>query len=95
MVDVPLMDKWTHLVLFGVFTFLWCCARPALSFVRFLVLAVISITFGAVIEYLQGFFTSLGRSMEFMDGVADAVGGLMGIGLFVIIALIAQRKTIA
>ena len=85
-VDIPLVDKWTHLILFGVFSFLWLCARPVFS-ARWLVsLFLFSIAFGSAIELLQGLLTFLGRSMEFMDAVADAIGGLLGIALFRIFA---------
>jgi len=36
--------------------------------------------------------TFLGRSMEFMDGVADSLGGLLGIGLFCLCAYFAGTK---
>ena len=85
-VDVPLIDKWVHLVLFGGFTFLWLCARPQISLSRLLILFLISVAFGALIELLQGWFTSLGRSMELMDAVADSIGGLLGIGVFCVLA---------
>jgi VanZ family protein len=91
-VDVPLIDKWTHFALFGGFTFLWLCAHPRLTgrWIGALFLTVIVI--GAAIELAQGFFTSLGRSMEFMDAVADVVGGALGIGSFVLCVRIAKSR---
>jgi VanZ family protein len=91
-VDVPLIDKWTHLVLFGGFTFFWLCARPIRTVQRHGAMFLIAVALGAAIELLQGWLTFLGRSMEFMDAVADAIGGLLGIGLFVIAAIAAERK---
>jgi VanZ family protein len=85
-VNIPLIDKWTHLVLFGVFAFLWLCARPERSARWLISLFLISVAFGACIELLQGLLTFLGRSMEFMDAVADAIGGALGIALFSLIA---------
>ena len=81
-VAVPLIDKWTHLVLFGGFTFLWFCARPVRTTSRMLSLFFIAAALGIFIEILQGTITSLGRSMELLDVVADGLGGLLGIGLF-------------
>lgn len=81
-VDVPLIDKWTHFVMFAVFSFLWLCAKPGGDFKYTLIVLLVSIFLGCLIEYLQGTFTSLGRSPELMDAVADAVGGLLGIVLF-------------
>ncbi len=93
-VDIPLIDKWTHLVLFGIFSFLWMCARPARNVGWLVGLFLISVAFGAVIELLQGALTFLGRSMEFMDAVADAGGGLIGIVVFCTIAYFTtSRKT--
>ena len=85
-VTVPLIDKWTHLVLFGGFTFLWFCARPVVSVRSALVLFIISVALGAFIEVMQGWLTFLGRAMELMDAVADGLGGALGIGLFCLIA---------
>ncbi len=85
-VDIPLIDKWTHLVLFGGFTFLWLCARPVRTPKWLVGLFLISVCFGAFIELMQGLLSFLGRSMEFMDAVADALGGALGIGLFSLLA---------
>lgn len=82
-VDVPFMDKWTHFVLFGVFSFLWLCARPKTNTGNLLYILVISVALGCLIEVLQGQLTFLGRSMELMDAIADSVGGLLGIAAFV------------
>ncbi len=78
-VDVPLIDKWTHFVMFGGFTFLWLCAKPAYTTKSLFLLLLISVAFGSFIEVMQGQLTFLGRSMELMDAVADSVGGLLGI----------------
>jgi len=89
-VDVPLIDKWTHFVMFGLFSFLWLCARPAYTMRSLLILLLASIFLGCFIEYLQGTLTSLGRSMELMDAVADALGGLLGIVFFRVCAYAAS-----
>ena len=91
-VDVPLIDKWVHLVLFGGFTFLWLCARPIINFRSLLGLFLIAVALGAFIELMQGLLTFLGRSMELMDAVADSIGGLLGIGLFCLCAYFAKEK---
>lgn len=90
-VSIPFIDKWTHFVMFGVFSFLWLCARPERTPRRLTALFFSSVFVGALIEVLQGTITSLGRSMELMDGVADAVGGAIGIGLFCGLAAIFNR----
>ena len=81
-VDVPLIDKWVHFVLFGGFSFLWLCAFPARTLSRYLTILLCGIALGALIEVLQGVFVSLGRSCELMDAVADSIGALLGIGIF-------------
>jgi VanZ family protein len=91
-VDVPLIDKWTHLVLLGGFSFLWLCARPAITAKWLITLFLISVSLGAFIEVLQGVLTFLGRSMEFMDAVADSIGALLGIGLFCLCAHLLRRE---
>jgi len=91
-VDVPLIDKWVHLILFGGFTFLWLCARPVINVYSLLILFFISIALGSFIELMQGWLTFLGRNMELMDAVADGIGGLLGIGLFCLCAYIAKTK---
>jgi VanZ family protein len=89
-VDVPFIDKWTHLVIFGGFTFLWLCARPVRKASWLVILFFIALVYGCLIELMQGAFTSLGRSMELMDAVADGLGGLLGIGLFCLCAVLAK-----
>ena len=91
-VEVPLIDKWVHLVLFGGFTFLWLCARPVTTTSWLATLFLIAVGLGAFIELMQGLLTFLGRSMELMDAVADSIGGLAGIGLFVFIASFANKQ---
>ena len=91
-VDVPYIDKWTHLVLFGGFTFLWLCTKPSQKTKWLIRLFLIAVAFGSFIELMQGLLSFLGRSMEFMDAVADAIGGLLGIGLFCLLAYLAITK---
>ena len=85
-VDVPFIDKWVHFVLFGGFTFLWLCARPKINPLSLFVLFLVSVAVGSFIEVMQGVLSFLGRSMEFMDAVADSIGGFLGILLFVLCA---------
>lgn len=87
-----MIDKWTHLVLFGTFTFLWLCARPVRTFSWLAGLFIIATAFGAAIELMQGLLTFLGRSMEFMDAVADSIGAVIGIGLFSLIAAMVKKN---
>jgi VanZ family protein len=81
-VAVPFIDKWTHFVMFGGYTFLWLCAKPAYTTAYVIKLLVVAVLLGCAIEVLQGTLTALGRSMELLDAIADAVGALLGIGLY-------------
>lgn len=90
-VDVPFIDKWVHLVMFGGFTFLWLCARPLLRPRWLLIIFLMAVLLGAVIELLQGYLTVLGRSMEVMDALADAIGGSLGIGLFALLYMAGKK----
>lgn len=90
-VDVPLVDKWTHFVMFGVFAFLWLLADPKLSFKKLSGVFLASLVFGAAIEALQAELAFLGRSAELMDAVADAVGALIGMAAFTAGAVAAQK----
>lgn len=91
-VAVPFVDKWTHFVLFGGFSFLWLCAYPGLGSRRYLLVIAASVLLGIAIELLQGALVSLGRSMELMDAVADALGGLIGAALFRALAALALKS---
>ena len=78
--------------MFGGFTFLWLCSRPVSNLSSLVILFLISVALGSLIELLQGALTFLGRSMEFMDAVADGVGGMLGIGLFSFVAYFAEKR---
>jgi VanZ family protein len=92
-VDVPLIDKWTHFVMFGLFGFLWLCAYPGGGVRNMVKWLVVTVAMGAVTELLQGMLTFLGRSMERTDLVADALGALLGVGMFAAGAAWARSRT--
>jgi len=81
-VDVPFFDKWTHFVLFGVFSFLWLWAAIPVSLGKYARVFLIAVLLGITIEGLQALLTFLGRSAELMDAIADVVGAALGIGVF-------------
>ncbi len=85
-VDVPLADKWVHFLLFGGFTFFWLLVKPVRTLRWLATMLLIAVSFGCFIEVMQGILTFLGRSMELMDAVADSIGGLLGIGVFVLLS---------
>jgi len=92
-VEVPFIDKWVHLVMFGGFTILWLCSKPVRTFSGYLKMFLIAVALGSFIELMQGLLSFLGRSMEFMDAIADSIGGLSGIGVFGVCAYFAEKKS--
>lgn len=92
-VNVPFIDKWAHVVLFAGFSFLWLCAAPTARLANLFILLLISVFVGWLVEYIQGAFVP-GRYQDDMDTLADAVGGLAGILLFVLFYYIARNKTV-
>lgn len=94
-VDVPLIDKWTHFVLFGGFTFLWLTAVHGFRGKALLLWTVIGCVFGYLVEELQGLFPGLGRSKDGKDILADALGALLGTLIFYLCARYAARRMAA
>lgn len=89
---IPLIDKWVHFVLFGVFSFLWLCAYPSPKLsVRTLVF-LCSVLLGWLVEVIQGQLAFLHRAQDNMDTLADAIGGLAGVLLFSLIALRFRKR---
>jgi VanZ family protein len=72
---IPLFDKWVHIGLFSILTFLWC--RVVKTEKAFLSVAIISLLYGIVIEFIQHYFIPY-RGFEGWDILADAVGCAIG-----------------
>jgi VanZ family protein len=86
--DIPFIDKWTHFVLFGVFSVLWllaCPPTPQKPKKRLIGVTLIAIMLGALVEGLQMGLPTLGRSGDVIDAVADAVGAVLGTGAYLLI----------
>lgn len=90
-VDIPLIDKWVHVILFGLFTFFWLCAIPTRNIRFLIILFLINLFFGWLVEYIQGHFVP-NRSQDNMDTLADAIGGTIGILLFVLLSYMGERS---
>lgn len=74
MADVPFIDKWTHMVLFGGIAFVvllerWINRRRLHCWTVGLAAAL----YGGAVEWMQANLTTC-RSGEWMDFAADAVG---------------------
>ena len=99
--DVPMMDKWTHFVMFGTL----CC----LIFIEYGVrhnnvdkikLAVFGVVIpflmGGAIELAQAFLTCGNRNGDLKDWLADGVGVVIGavIGILPVYLLSRRKKDI-
>jgi VanZ family protein len=83
-VSVPLADKWVHFVLFGGFTFLWLLTVPKINYKTITIVLLLGIVLGVVVELLQGILVFLGRSAEAYDVIADSLGALLGVIVFIL-----------
>jgi len=92
-ISVPLIDKWTHFVLFGVFAYLWLLAVQNFRRVHLLVVFAASALLGWLVEWIQGALTFLGRSQDDMDTLADALGGLLGTIVFYLVYLLRKNQS--
>lgn len=90
-VDIPFIDKWAHVVLFAVFSFLWLCSGPSRKFSVLLFWLAMSVFVGWLVEYIQGNYVP-GRYQDDMDTLADALGGLVGIIFFTSASFLVRNK---
>ena len=72
------IDKILHLSIFALLGFCFMCAFPRIKFSYFLQIMII---YGLLTEILQDQM-GFGRSLEFLDLVADTAGVLMGYWVF-------------
>ncbi len=81
-VDIPLVDKWVHFLIFGGFSFLWLCMVQKSDIKSYSLIFLISVLFGYGVELLQDSGITRGRSFDAYDVIADGIGGVIGILLF-------------
>lgn len=90
--DVPFIDKWTHLVMYGgTCSIIWLeylmKHRKNLNLKRLLIWAVIApILMSGLLELLQAYCTNGMRSGDWIDFVANSTGVALGfaIGWFIL-----------
>ena len=79
--EIPNADKFVHAILFAVFAFLWfsffSVKYPLKGKSIFLTILFIGSFYGLGMEFVQKYFTE--RNFSLMDGLADAVGTLIGL----------------
>ena len=81
-VDVPLADKWTHMVMYGTLTlaiwFDYKRAHKKYNVWRLLLFAFLApIAMGGTLELAQAYLTTC-RSGEWLDFVANTIGVCLG-----------------
>ncbi len=68
------IDKVVHILFFGIFMFLLLFNMKKEKWIASFLIATL---FGCLIEFLQYYFTSLGRSGDWKDILADALGAII------------------
>lgn len=80
-VNIPLADKWAHMVLFGIFTILWHRTVTDGNGYYKIMLLFIAVFLGWLVEYVQGNYIP-NRTQDNVDTLADGIGGAVGVVLF-------------
>ncbi len=80
-------DKWVHIGMFVIMTFLWCWAilkREWVDFRKlkqsFFIIGVICFCYGVAMEFVQKYFIA-NRSFDAGDIIADGIGCVIGVVL--------------
>ena len=95
--DVSLIDKWTHLVMYGTLTAViwWEYLRqhPQPESRRLLLLAFLApVAMGGMVELAQAYCTAGHRSGDWLDFLANSLGVVLGTFLGLILMRIKNRK---
>ena len=96
-VEVPLMDKWTHMVMYGVLTLViwleYIRAHKQMHGLRLLLLAFLApIAMGGALELMQAYLTTC-RSGEWLDFVANSIGAVVGAGCGLLASRLGGRSS--
>lgn len=83
MSDVPLIDKWVHMVMYGGLVFVMWVDRVVrnkqkFSWVARAVMLLYAAALGGAMELVQAYLTTC-RSGDWVDFEADVVGALLGV----------------
>ena len=93
MEDVPLADKWEHMVAYLVFAL--CLAGDSYraridARVIYMVALLLPICYGGLIELIQPYIPP--RSGEWLDWAADCIGAGIGVALFGLFQLVVSDR---
>ena len=96
-VEVPLVDKWTHMVMYGVLTLViwleYIRAHRQMRGLRLLLLAFLApIAMGGALELMQAYLTTC-RSGEWLDFVANSIGAVVGAGCGLLASRLGGRSS--
>ena len=96
-VEVPLVDKWTHMVMYGVLTLViwleYLRAHRLMRRLRLLLLAFLApIAMGGALELMQAYLTTC-RSGEWLDFVANSIGAVVGAGCGLLASWLRERSS--
>lgn len=81
--NIPHLDKWVHAFIFGALAFLMArgskkqMSPQSFSIQTTLLILFLCMSYGAIIELLQHFFT-LNRQGDVFDLMADTLGAIIG-----------------
>lgn len=97
--DVPLIDKWVHMVMYGGLALVMWVDRVArnklgLSRMFLLLMLVFPILLGGLMELVQAYYTTC-RSGDWIDFEADAIGAVIGVLLSLYIHKLWKEKILA
>lgn len=87
---IPFFDKWVHIGMFAILTFLLCMAASAWGYSSartFAILALLSFAYGVLMEFVQHYWIPF-RSFDVWDMVADGAGAALG---FMVIRMMLRR----
>ena len=94
--DVPLIDKWVHMVMYAGLAFIiWfdhvVRNRKAINWRHYLVIFLYATLLGGLMELVQAYLTTC-RSGDWIDFEADAIGAIIGIVLSILANKIWKEK---
>ena len=96
-VEVPLVDEWTHMMIYGVLTLViwleYIRAHRQMRGLRLLLLAFLApIAMGGALELMQAYLTTC-RSGEWLDFVANSIGAVVGAGCGLLASRLGVRSS--
>ena len=79
--EIPNVDKFVHVILFAVFSFLWLSfvdsTNPIIDKFILLAILILGSLYGLGMEFVQKYFTE--RSFSLLDALADTIGTAIGL----------------